>query len=71
MKFSNYLISGVALARSALCAAALVAATSDVQPASIYPIGKSGGAFAKTAGRVFNLDGKVGYFAGKLSIYHA
>lgn len=30
-----------------------------------YPIGKVKGSFAKTKGRLFEIDGKVEYFAGK------
>ncbi|KAH8199555.1 hypothetical protein TruAng_006306 [Truncatella angustata] len=36
----------------------------DIQAVSVYPVGTSKNANAKVAGRLFNIDGKVGYFAG-------
>lgn len=47
--------------------AAIVAAAPSAkspQSGSVYPIDFSGGKNAKVAGRLFNIDGKVGYFAG-------
>lgn len=38
---------------------------SEPQPPSAFPIGTSSGANAKTAGRLFDIDGRVEYFAGK------
>lgn len=35
------------------------------QPAVAYPIGTTGGTNAKVAGRIFHIDGRVEYFAGK------
>ena len=46
-----------------LAASAAVISSSSQQPPCKYPIGKSGN-FAKPAGRLFNIDGKVQYFAG-------
>lgn len=37
---------------------------SSAQPPPAYPIGQVKGANAKVAGRLFNIDGKVEYFAG-------
>lgn len=34
------------------------------QPPPIYPIGQTKGQNAKVAGRLFDIDGKVEYFAG-------
>lgn len=34
------------------------------QPPPIYPIGQTKGPNAKVAGRLFNIDGRVEYFAG-------
>lgn len=36
----------------------------SVQPPCAFPIGTGKGSNAKTVGRLFNLDGRVGYFAG-------
>lgn len=58
-------------ASSALAAcgfvAVVVAAPSaqSAQSGSVYPVGFSGSRNAKVAGRLFNVDGKVGYLAGK------
>ena len=62
MKFSSALLPSLVLARSTIAAPTLQPAGS-AQPQSIYPIG-TGGSFAKPAGRLFNLAGKVEYFAG-------
>ncbi|PSR90352.1 glycoside hydrolase superfamily [Coniella lustricola] len=56
----------------ALAAGALPSATSSVsglhisnkQPPPAYAIGQTGGSMAKVAGRLFNIDGRVEYFAG-------
>lgn len=34
------------------------------QPPPAYPIGQGKGSNARVAGRIFNIDGKVEYFAG-------
>lgn len=47
----------------ALAVPAAVISSSSPQPPCRYPIGKPG-SFAKPARRLFNLDGKVQYFAG-------
>lgn len=44
-------------------AAPAIQSSSAVQPACAYPIGQKGGN-AKVSGRLFNIDGKVEYFAG-------
>ncbi|KAH8660425.1 family 5 putative glycoside hydrolase [Xylariales sp. PMI_506] len=36
----------------------------DSEAGSVYPIGTGSGGNAKTAGRLFNVDGQVSYFAG-------
>lgn len=41
---------------------------SNEQPPPAYPIGQVQGANAKVAGRLFDIDGKVEYFAGASSI---
>jgi mannan endo-1,4-beta-mannosidase len=66
MKVSSIFLLGIACATSAFGATILQAAGSDAQPAPVYPIGNRGGKFAKTAGRLFDLEGRVGYFAGNL-----
>ena len=66
MKFSSGPILSL-LATSALGAPAVLPAilpASTQGPAPIYPIGKSGGSNAKVVGRLFNIDGRVEYFAG-------
>jgi mannan endo-1,4-beta-mannosidase len=62
MKLSQSAL-GLALASSVLASPVLLSADSQ-QPACAYPIGQSGGSNAKVAGRLFEIDGKVGYFAG-------
>lgn len=54
----------------ALSATAIALPTNQVrdgQAQSAYPIGTSKSQNAKVAGRVFNIDGRVGYFAGNKS----
>jgi mannan endo-1,4-beta-mannosidase len=41
---------------------------SATQPAASYPIGKASGSNAKVSGRLFEIDGKVQYFAGWYNI---
>ena len=67
MKFPNSSILSLVFATSAVAAPAIQAAAAQ-QPASIYPIGTNGGSNARVAGRLFNIDGKVEYFAGNVSI---
>ena len=43
----------------------ILAATDPAPPPPNVPIGVSKAPFAKVAGRLFELDGHVGYFAGK------
>jgi hypothetical protein len=58
---------------SAVIAALVTEAAADVLPAKSQgpspkvPIGFSKAPFAKTRGRLFELDGHVGYFAGPAS----
>lgn len=54
-----------AVAGSALPAAKLH--ITSAQPPPAYPIGQVKGANAKVAGRLFDIDGKVQYFAGELA----
>jgi mannan endo-1,4-beta-mannosidase len=61
MKFS--LFANVVLAASGLASFLLPSSSID-QPAPLYPIGSSNGTNAKVSGRLFDIDGKVGYFAG-------
>ena len=67
MKFPTNSVLSLAFATSAVAAPTILAANAQ-QPACTYPIGKSGGSNAKVAGRLFNVDGKVEYFAGDISI---
>lgn len=57
--------SVLALAATALPSALHI---SNKQPPPAYPIGQGKGSNAKVSGRVFNIDGKKGYFAGELRI---
>lgn len=54
--------SVLALAATALPAAIHV---DNKQPPPAYPIGQVKGSNAKVSGRVFNIDGRTGYFAGE------
>jgi mannan endo-1,4-beta-mannosidase len=67
MKFPTSSVLSLAFATGAVAAPAILAADAQ-QPACTYPIGKSGGSNAKVSGRLFNIDGKVEYFAGNISI---
>jgi mannan endo-1,4-beta-mannosidase len=62
MRFATTAL-GLTLVTSSIAAPTLLNAESS-QPACAYPIGQSGGSNAKVAGRLFNIDGKVEYFAG-------
>jgi mannan endo-1,4-beta-mannosidase len=66
MKISRSILS-LALASSAVAAPTLQAAGSAQQPPLAYPVGFSGGQNARVAGRVFDIDGRVQYFAGQLT----
>lgn len=57
--------SVLALAVTALPSALHI---SNKQPPPAYPIGQGKGSNAKVSGRVFNIDGKKGYFAGEFEI---
>jgi mannan endo-1,4-beta-mannosidase len=73
MKFSTASLLSSVLASSVLAAPTILSSTTE-QPACAYPIGTTGNANAKVAGRLFDIDGKVQYFAGKtasLSFFHA
>jgi mannan endo-1,4-beta-mannosidase len=63
MKLSTVGIS-LAFAISAFASPSLLSSSAINQPARPYPIGKAGGANAKVSGRLFEIDGKVEYFAG-------
>ena len=56
-------ILGLTFASAAIAAPAVLSANAAQQPACSYPIGQ-GGANAKVDGRVFDIDGRVEYFAG-------
>jgi mannan endo-1,4-beta-mannosidase len=74
MKFSTASLLSSVLASSALAAPTILSSTVDEQPALAYPIGTTGNANAKVAGRLFDIDGKVQYFAGRtasLFLFHA
>lgn len=67
MKFVAHSILGLGLASVALAAPAStpsILPAGAPQPAPRYPIGKTDLTNAKVAGRLFDLDGKVEYFAG-------
>lgn len=64
MKFPTCSILSLALATRVIAAPTIQAATAH-QPPSPYPIGRHGGANAKVAGRLFDIDGRVEYFAGE------
>ena len=61
MKLSLVLVH--LLASLTLGAPTVLSSEAAEQPACVYPIGASGGN-AKVAGRLFDIDGKVQYFAG-------
>jgi mannan endo-1,4-beta-mannosidase len=65
MKFPNPSILSLLFSIGARAAPAIQAAGAQ-QPPCAYPIGTNGGSNAKVAGRLFNIDGKVEYFAGKI-----
>lgn len=63
MKLPQSSILTALLAAGAIASPDILPASAQ-QLASKYPIG-IGGSNAKVAGRLFNVDGKVKYFAGK------
>lgn len=63
MNFTDWLLGLIWFAASVLAAPTILAASASQQPPCTYPIGIKG-KFAKAAGRLFDIDGKVGYFAG-------
>lgn len=65
MKFFARSIVGLTISHLAVSVAIIQPAVSENQPGLLYPIG-SGGSFAKSAGRLFDLDGTAGHFAGTL-----
>jgi len=69
MKFPIRAILSLTIAGSSIAAPTIQAATSVQQPTCVYPIGTQGN-FAKTAGNLFDIDGKVEYFAGTMTLLH-
>lgn len=63
MKFSTFASVAAALTSTA----AAFPAAQNIQAESSYPVGTAKSSNVKVAGRLFNIDGRVGYFAGKLS----
>lgn len=63
MKLSTLGIN-LAFAISAFALPSLLSSSATNRPACSYPIGKAGGANAKVSGRLFEIDGKIEYFAG-------
>ena len=58
--------SSLAAALGGLCAArAQIISSKDPQPPSKYPIGAVREPFAKVSGRLFDVNGTVGYFSGQ------
>jgi mannan endo-1,4-beta-mannosidase len=65
MKFSTpHFLYSVFAASAALASSSLLPANAIEQPPLSYPIGTSNGTNAKVSGRLFEIDGKVEYFAG-------
>jgi len=64
MKFSTFSFISSVCAVSVFASPYLLSSSSLDQPAPFYPIGTSNGTNAKVSGRLFDIDGKVGYFAG-------
>ncbi|KAE8441983.1 hypothetical protein EG329_004109 [Mollisiaceae sp. DMI_Dod_QoI] len=63
MRTSTQSVLGLLLASCVIAAPAIQSSPASQQPAVAYPIGQNG-SNAKVAGRLFNIDGKVEYFAG-------
>ena len=68
MKFSILLSMTSVIAAAALTSASLLASSATNQPACSYPIGTSNGKNAKVSGRLFEIDGRVEYFAGMFDL---
>lgn len=66
MRFSA--LASIAAALTATAVALPADVPRDVQIESLYPVGTVKSGNVKVAGRVFNIDGKVGYFAGESGI---
>jgi len=62
MKFSAGI--NLAFAVSAFALPSILSSSNNHQPPPSCPIGQGGGANAKVSGRLFDIDGKVQYFAG-------
>lgn len=67
MKLCITSIFNLALAANTVAATAIQPAH-EPQPPPRYPIGTYGGSNAKVAGRLFDINGRIGYFAGNSSI---
>jgi mannan endo-1,4-beta-mannosidase len=68
MKFLIPLFMTSVVSAAALPSANLLASSATNQPACSYPIGTSNGKNAKVSGRLFEIDGKVEYFAGMFDL---
>ena len=69
MKFLIPLFMTSVISAAALPSATLLASSATNQPACSYPIGTtSNGKNAKVSGRLFEIDGKVEYFAGMFDL---
>jgi mannan endo-1,4-beta-mannosidase len=64
MRFSIQMITHVVFATSAFALPSLLSLSDTSQPAVAYPIGRAGGTNAKASRRLFEIDGKIEYFAG-------
>jgi mannan endo-1,4-beta-mannosidase len=70
MKFLAPFFMYSVLAAAALASLFLLPSSATDQPAPFYPIGTSNGTNAKVSGRLFEIDGKIGYFAGWFDTKH-
>ena len=68
MKFLIPLFMTSVISAAAPPSATLLASSATNQPACSYPIGTSNGKNAKVSGRLFEIDGKVEYFAGMFDL---
>ncbi len=68
MKFLIPLFMTSVISAAALPSANLLASSAANQPACSYPIGTSNGKNAKVSGRLFDIDGRVEYFAGMFDL---
>ncbi|KAL3423950.1 endo-beta-1,4-mannanase [Phlyctema vagabunda] len=64
MKIAIWISSILGCATLAVALPAVQADTAAHQPAPAYPIGTGKGRNARAVGRLFEIDGRVGYFAG-------